>query len=109
MKPVRKAILPLGTRFLPATKATPKEMLPVVASSLIQYAVDEAREAGIEQGIFVISGGKGVIEDHFDYALELEATMPRCVKSVDLLDGAVEAPGDTVFLPHALHEYLEAN
>ena len=77
-KPVRKAIFPvagLGTRFLPATKAIPKEMLPIVDSPLIQYAVDEAREAGIEQMIFVTGRCKSAIEDHFDIAFELEHTM----------------------------------
>ena len=73
-KAVRKAIFPvggLGTRFLPATKAMPKEMLPVVDKPLIQYAVEEARAAGIEQFIFVTGRGKTAIEDHFDYAAEL--------------------------------------
>ena len=75
MRKVRKAVFPvagLGTRFLPATKAMPKEMLPVVDRPLIQYAVDEAREAGIEQMIFVTGRGKSAIEDHFDIAYELE-------------------------------------
>ena len=69
MKRVRKAVFPvagLGTRFLPATKVVPKELLPVVDQPLIQYAVDEAREAGIETMIFVTGRGKGAIEDHFD-------------------------------------------
>src|SRR5713101_235187 len=69
MKPIRKAILPvagLGTRFLPATKAMPKEMLPVVDRPLIQHVVDEARQAGIEPSIYVTGRNKGVIEDHFD-------------------------------------------
>jgi UTP--glucose-1-phosphate uridylyltransferase len=73
-KPIRKAIFPvggLGTRFLPATKAMPKEMLPVVDKPLIQYAVEEARAAGIEQFIFVTGRGKTAIEDHFDYSAEL--------------------------------------
>lgn len=73
-KPVRKAIFPvggLGTRFLPATKAMPKEMLPVVDKPLIQYAVEEARNAGIEEFIFVTGRGKHAIEDHFDYAQDL--------------------------------------
>jgi UTP--glucose-1-phosphate uridylyltransferase len=77
-KPLRKAVFPvggLGTRFLPATKAMPKEMLPVVDRPLIQYAVDEAIEAGIEQMIFVTGRGKSAIEDHFDIAYELETTM----------------------------------
>src|ERR1051326_9322740 len=72
---VRKAVLPvagMGTRFLPATKAVPKEMLPVVDKPVVQYAVEEAREAGIEQFIFVTGRGKGIIEDHFDHAYELE-------------------------------------
>jgi UTP--glucose-1-phosphate uridylyltransferase len=75
---IRKAVFPvagLGTRFLPATKAIPKEMLPVVDRPLIQYAVDEAREAGIEQMIFVTGRGKSAIEDHFDIAFELERMM----------------------------------
>ncbi|WP_028878563.1 UTP--glucose-1-phosphate uridylyltransferase GalU [Terasakiella pusilla] len=74
-KPVRKAVFPvggLGTRFLPATKAMPKEMLPVVDKPLIQYAVEEAIEAGIEQFIFVTGRGKTALEDHFDHSHELE-------------------------------------
>ena len=78
----------LGTRFLPATKAMPKEMLPIVDRPLIQYAVDEAREAGIEQMIFVTGRGKSAIEDHFDIAYELEATLTARAKSLDLLDGS---------------------
>ena len=75
---VRKAVLPvagLGTRFLPATKAMPKEMLTVVDRPLIQYAVDEAREAGIEHFVFVTGRNKSVIEDHFDKQFELEHTL----------------------------------
>ena len=75
MKPIRKAVFPvagLGTRFLPATKAMPKEMLPVVDRPLIQHVVDEAREAGIEHFIFVTGRNKAVIEDHFDRQFELE-------------------------------------
>lgn len=78
MKPVRKAVFPvggLGTRFLPATKAMPKEMLPVVDKPLIQYAVEEAIEAGIEQFIFVTGRGKSALEDHFDHSHELEDTL----------------------------------
>ena len=89
MKPVRKAVFPvagLGTRFLPATKAIPKEMLTVVDRPLIQYAVDEAREAGIEQMIFVTGRGKGALEDHFDIAYELEATMKSRGKSLEALE-----------------------
>jgi UTP--glucose-1-phosphate uridylyltransferase len=76
--PLRKAVFPvagLGTRFLPATKAMPKEMLTVVDRPLIQYVVDEARAAGIEQFIFVTSSSKNVLEDHFDSQFELEATL----------------------------------
>src|SRR5215213_8718278 len=75
---IRKAVFPvagMGTRFLPATKAVPKEMLPVVDKPVIQYAVEEAREAGIEKFIFVTGRGKYVIEDHFDHAYELEALL----------------------------------
>lgn len=77
---VRKAVFPvagLGTRFLPATKAMPKEMLPIVDRPLIQYAVDEARAAGIEEMIFVTSRGKTMMADHFDIAYELEATLEQ--------------------------------
>lgn len=75
MKPVRKAVFPvagLGTRFLPATKAMPKEMLPVVDKPLIQYAVEEAAAAGITDMIFITGRHKRAIEDHFDSAPELE-------------------------------------
>lgn len=77
-KKVRKAVFPvggLGTRFLPATKAMPKEMLPVVDKPLIQYAVEEARDAGIEEFIFVTGRGKTIIEDHFDRSYELESVL----------------------------------
>ena len=77
-KKVRKAIFPaagLGTRFLPATKAMPKEMLTIVDKPLIQYAVEEAAAAGIEEFIFVTGRGKSVLEDHFDIAYELEAVL----------------------------------
>lgn len=77
-KPVRKAVFPvagLGTRFLPATKALPKEMLPIVDKPLIQYAVEEAREAGIEEFIFVTGRAKSAIEDHFDHSIELEMVL----------------------------------
>ncbi|MBU6449703.1 MAG: UTP--glucose-1-phosphate uridylyltransferase, partial [Rhodospirillales bacterium] len=78
VKPLRKAVLPvagLGTRFLPATKAMPKEMLPVVDKPLIQYAIDEARAAGIDQFCMVTGRGKTALIDHFDIAFELEATL----------------------------------
>lgn len=77
-KRVRKAVFPVagqGTRFLPATKALPKEMLPIVDRPLIQYAVDEAREAGIEEFIFVTGRNKSAIEDHFDRSFELERSL----------------------------------
>jgi len=77
-KPIRKVVFPvagLGTRFLPATKSVPKELLPVVDRPLIQYAVDEAREAGIEHFIFVTGRGKTAIADYFDHAYELEQTL----------------------------------
>jgi UTP--glucose-1-phosphate uridylyltransferase len=80
MKKIRKAVFPvagLGTRFLPATKASPKEMLPVVDKPLIQYAVEEAIEAGITELIFVTSSTKRSIEDHFDKSYELEAELEK--------------------------------
>ena len=85
---VRKAVFPvagLGTRLLPATKSIPKEMITVVDRPLIQYAVDEAREAGIEQLIFVTGRGKSALVDYFDSAYELEATMRGKGKSLDPL------------------------
>jgi UTP--glucose-1-phosphate uridylyltransferase len=96
MKPIRKAILPvagLGTRFLPATKAMPKEMLPVVDRPLIQHVVDEARQAGIEHFIFVTGRNKGVIEDHFDRQIELEATLTERNRRADLELLARDLPG----------------
>jgi UTP--glucose-1-phosphate uridylyltransferase len=75
---VRKAVFPvggLGTRFLPATKALPKEMLPIIDKPLIQYAVEEARDSGIEEFIFVTGRGKAAIEDHFDHSYELNAIL----------------------------------
>jgi UTP--glucose-1-phosphate uridylyltransferase len=86
-KPVRKAVFPvagMGTRFLPATKAVPKEMLPVVDKPVIQYAVEEAREAGIEQFVFITGRGKHVIEDHFDHAYELESLLEARDKTAEL-------------------------
>ena len=80
MKKIRKAILPVagfGTRFLPATKAQPKEMLPVVDKPVIQYLVEQAVTAGIEEIIFVTGRGKRAIEDHFDYSYELEKTFTK--------------------------------
>ncbi len=87
IKPLRKAVFPvagLGTRFLPATKAMAKEMLPVVDKPLIQYAVDEARAAGIEQFCMVTGRGKTAIVEHFDIAYELEATLKMRSKNAEL-------------------------
>ncbi len=86
-KPIRKAVLPvagLGTRFLPATKAIPKEMLTVVDRPVVQHVVDEARAAGIEHFVFVTGRNKGMIEDHFDNAYELEDTLARRAKTREL-------------------------
>jgi UTP--glucose-1-phosphate uridylyltransferase len=88
-KPVRKAVFPvagLGTRSLPATKAMPKEMLTVVDKPLIQYAVEEAKAAGIEQFYFVTGRAKSAIEDHFDHAFELEATLRQRGKDAQLAE-----------------------
>jgi UTP--glucose-1-phosphate uridylyltransferase len=100
-KKIRKAVFPvagLGTRFLPATKAVPKELLPIVDRPLIQYAVDEAIEAGIEQMIFVTGRGKGAIEDHFDIAFECETTQRERGKDLSALEGTRLAPGNAVFI-----------
>jgi UTP--glucose-1-phosphate uridylyltransferase len=102
MKPIRKAVFPvagLGTRFLPATKAMPKEMLPVVDRPLIQHVADEAREAGIEHFIFVTGRNKAVIEDHFDRQFELEMTLKERRKTADLklLSEDLPGPGTTSF------------
>lgn len=103
MKPVRKAIFPVagfGTRFLPATKAVPKEMLPVVDRPLIQYAVDEARAAGIEQMIFVTGRNKYAIEDYFDAAYEIESDLAAKNKTdfLDRLEATRLAPGKAAFV-----------
>ena len=101
IKPIRKAVFPvagLGTRFLPATKAMPKEMLTVVDKPLIQYAVEEALEAGIEQIIFVTGRGKAALEDHFDISYELEATMRARGKSMALIEGIRQQPGSPVYV-----------
>src|ERR1700691_2777715 len=84
---VRKAVFPvagMGTRFLPATKAIPKEMLPIVDKPVVQYAVEEAREAGIEQFVFITGRGKHVIADHFDHAYELESLLEERHKTAEL-------------------------
>ncbi|KTT71280.1 UTP--glucose-1-phosphate uridylyltransferase GalU [Sphingomonas sanguinis] len=101
IKKVRKAVFPvagLGTRFLPATKSMPKEMLTVVDKPLIQYAVEEALEAGIEQIIFVTGRGKGALEDHFDISYELEATMKARGKSLAVVEGIRQKPGSPVYV-----------
>ncbi|MEZ5692590.1 MAG: UTP--glucose-1-phosphate uridylyltransferase GalU [Altererythrobacter sp.] len=98
-KPIKKAVFPvagLGTRFLPATKAIPKELLPIVDRPLIQYAVDEAREAGIEQMIFVTGRGKTAIVEHFDVAYELETTMGERGKDMGVLEPTRATPGDII-------------
>jgi UTP--glucose-1-phosphate uridylyltransferase len=99
---VRKAIFPvggLGTRFLPATKAMPKEMLPVVDKPLIQYAVEEAQAAGIEEFIFVTGRDKTAIEDHFDHSFELEHTLESRGKKAELegLRRWMPKPGSTAY------------
>ena len=101
-RPIRKAVFPvagLGTRFLPATKAMPKEMLTVVDKPVIQYVVDEAIAAGIEHLVFVTGRNKGVIEDHFDIAFELDSTLRNRGKgeALEILEAALPAPGKTSF------------
>jgi UTP--glucose-1-phosphate uridylyltransferase len=101
VKKIRKAVFPvggLGTRFLPATKAIPKEMLPVVDRPLIQYAVDEAREAGIEQMIFVTGRGKSAIEDHFDISFELENLLTSRGKSLEAIEDTRFRPGEVIYV-----------
>src|ERR1041384_3502182 len=102
-KPLRKAIFPvggLGTRFLPATKAMPKEMLPVVDKPLIQYAVEEARAAGIEEVIFVTGRGKTAIEGHFDYSYEVQETLKDRKKDAELalIDTLLPNPGEVAYI-----------
>ncbi len=99
MKPIKKVVIPvagLGTRVLPATKSIPKELLPVVDRPLIDYVVNEAREAGIEHVILVTGRGKGAIEEYFDHAFELEATLKAKNKTAILDDivGALPQAGD---------------
>ncbi|MBS0240665.1 MAG: UTP--glucose-1-phosphate uridylyltransferase GalU [Proteobacteria bacterium] len=99
---IRKAVFPvagLGTRFLPATKAMPKEMLTVVDRPVIQHVVDEAKAAGIEHFIFVTGRNKGVIEDHFDSSFELERTLAERGKKneLDMLGRDLPSPGQTSF------------
>jgi len=99
---VRKAVFPvggLGTRFLPATKAMPKEMLPIVDKPLIQYAVEEAKAAGIEEFIFVTGRGKTAIEDHFDYSFELESVLAARgrKKELAMLRSFLPDPGQVAY------------
>ena len=99
---IRKAIFPvggLGTRFLPATKSMPKEMLPIVDKPLIQYAVEEAMEAGIEEFIFVTGRGKSAIEDHFDHAYELQEMLEKRNKTAALkvVKGSIPKPGQIAY------------
>ncbi len=101
-KRVRKAVFPvggLGTRFLPATKAMPKEMLPVVDKPLIQYAVEEAQAAGIEEFIFVTGRSKTAIEDHFDHSFELEETLKERSKEVEIraIQSWLPQPGQVAY------------
>lgn len=101
-RPIRKAVFPvagLGTRFLPATKAVPKEMLTVVDKPVIQHVVDEAREAGIEHFVFVTGRNKGVIEDHFDKQYELDDTLARREKAeaIEILKAQLPKAGATSF------------
>jgi UTP--glucose-1-phosphate uridylyltransferase len=101
MKKLRKAVFPvagLGTRILPATKAMPKEMLTIVDKPLIQYAMEEALEAGIEHFIFVTSRGKSSLEDHFDIAFELEATLALRGKSDAPLSQTRFSPGSISYV-----------
>ena len=100
-KPLRKAVLPvagLGTRFLPATKAMAKEMLPVVDKPLIQYAIEEARAAGIDQFCMVTGRGKTALVEHFDVAFELEATLRQRnrLEALEQLKGSQVEPGSMV-------------
>jgi len=98
-KPVRKAVFPvagLGTRLLPATKSIPKEMLTIVDRPLIQYAVDEARAAGIEQLVFITGRGKAALDDYFDIGFELETTMRERGKTFDALEPSRSGFGEVV-------------
>jgi len=102
-KRIRKAIFPvggLGVRFLPATKALPKEMLPVVDRPLIQYAVDEARDSGIEEFIFVTGRGKTAIENHFDYSFELLQTLKdrNMKEEIDAMLALSPNPGQIAYV-----------
>ena len=102
-KKIKKAIFPvggLGTRFLPATKTIPKEMLPVLDKPLVQYAVEEALEAGIEEFIFVTGRGKSAIEDYFDHSVELEKSLEEQEKNQTLnyIQSIILNPGAVSFV-----------
>ena len=102
-RPIKTAIFPvggLGTRFLPATKSMPKEMLPVIDKPLIQYAVEEAAEAGCEQFIFVTGRGKSSIEDHFDHSIELEHTLRAHARdeALELIEQMIYKPGSISYV-----------
>lgn len=103
IKKIKKAILPvggLGTRFLPATKTIPKEMLPVLDKPLVQYAVEEALEAGIEEFIFITSRGKSAIEDYFDHSIELEKNLKEQNKNkiLSYIQNMILKPGSVSFV-----------
>src|SRR3954466_10137062 len=96
---VRKAVFPvagLGTRLLPATKSIPKEMITIVDRPLIQYAVDEGREAGLDELIFITGRGKSALVDYFDQVFELEATLREKGKSLDVLEPSRARMGELV-------------
>jgi len=102
VKSIRKAVFPVGgrgTRFLPATKVLPKEMLPIVDKPLIEYAVEEARAAGLDEMIFVTGRGKSTIEDHFDAHTELESALEAAEQSleVDSINGQAQ-PGEIAYV-----------
>ena len=102
-KKIRKAIFPvggLGTRFLPATKTIPKELLPILDKPLIQYAVEEAIEAGIEEFIFVTGRGKSAIEDYFDHSIELEKSLKdqQRIQSLNYIQNMILKPGTISFV-----------
>ncbi|MDA0782646.1 MAG: UTP--glucose-1-phosphate uridylyltransferase GalU [Rickettsiales bacterium] len=104
IKPLRKAVFPvggLGTRFLPATKAIPKEMLPVAAKPLIQYAFEEAVEAGIEEFIFITGRNKSAINNHFDHAFELQSILNRDEKkkTLSVVKDWIPKSGQIAFIP----------
>lgn len=103
MKKLRKAIFPvggLGTRFLPATKSMPKEMLPVASKPLIQYAFEEARAAGIEQFIFIMGRNKNIISNHFDHSYELQSFLNEKEKAreLDMVKGWLPQAGHIAFI-----------